>query len=99
MLMRVRGGTAALAAACAGVCVPAAAAAPPQGLQAEATFAASYAQRGVTSVAATTQRVSCYAPEVYYTGSLPARAGVSGRRLDLVQRHCDDREDIGPFPT
>src|SRR5947209_8495476 len=66
MLMRVRGRTAALVAACAGVCVPAAAAAPPQGIQTDAAFAASYAQRAVTSVAATTQRISCYTPEVYY---------------------------------
>src|SRR6266508_80251 len=59
---------AAVVAVCAAVCAPTAAAAPPQGFQSNAAFAASYAQRGVTSVPATTQRVSCYAPQVLYQG-------------------------------
>jgi hypothetical protein len=99
MLMRVRGGTAALVAACAGVCVPAAAAAPPQGLQADATFAASYAQRGVTSVAATTERVSCYAPEVYYTGNLAPAQGYPDGGSTLCNGAATTGENIGPFPT
>ena len=75
MLMRVRGRTAAFIAACAVVGAPAAAAAPPQGFQSNASFAASYAQRGVTAVAATSQRVSCYAPEVFYQASLTPSQG------------------------
>jgi hypothetical protein len=99
MLMRVRGRTAALVAACAGVCVPAAAAAPPQGVQANATFAASYAQRGVTSVAATTQRVSCYAPQVYYTGSLAPAQGYPDGGSTLCNGAATSGEDIGPYAT
>jgi hypothetical protein len=99
MLMRVRGRTAALLAACAGLCVPAAAAAPPQGVQANATFAASYAQRGVTSVAATTQRVSCYAPEVYYTGSLAPSQGYPDGGSTLCNGAATTGEDIGPFAS
>src|SRR5438105_12572158 len=63
----VRRGIAALAglaalctAAAAGATVPL----PPQGVQSNDGFAASYAAAGVSSVAATEQRVSCYAPEV-----------------------------------
>ena len=97
MLMRVRGGTAALVAACAGVCVPASAAAPPQGAQANATFAASYAQRGVTSVAATTQRVSCYAPQVYYTGRLEPAQGYPDGGSTLCNGAATTGENIGPF--
>src|SRR5438876_966729 len=70
MLMRVRGRIAALAAVCAGVYVTSAHAAPPQGFQSDAQFAASYAGHAVTSVPATTQRVSCYTPEVLYQGAL-----------------------------
>ena len=97
ILMRVRGGTAALVAACAGVCVPASAAAPPQGIQANATFAASYVQRGVTSVAATTQRVSCYAPQVYYTGRLEPAQGYPDGGSTLCNGAATTGENIGPF--
>src|SRR6186997_769464 len=96
MLMRVRG-TAALVAACAGVCAPASAAAPPQGTQANATFAASYAQRGVTSVAATTERVSCYAPQVYYTGRLEPAQGYPDGGSTLCNGAASTGENIGPF--
>jgi hypothetical protein len=97
MLMRVRGGIAALVAACAGVCVPASAAAPPQGVQSDATFAASYAQRGVTSVAATTQRVSCYAPQVYYNGRLEPAQGYPDGGSTLCNSAATTGENIGPF--
>ena len=36
--------------------------------QSNDAFAASYASQHVTSVAATTQRTSCYRPEVFYDG-------------------------------
>lgn len=99
MLMRVRGRTAALVAACAGACVPVAAAAPPQGVQANATFAASYTQRGVTGVAATTQRVSCYTPEVYYTGSLAPLQGYPDGGSTLCNGAATSGEDIGPYAS
>src|SRR5713101_3628248 len=56
----------------------AAAAAPPQGTQSDAAFAASYAAKGVVNVSATTQRVSCYAPEVPYPTALTAADGYPG---------------------
>ena len=99
MLMRVKGRIAALVAACAGVCVPAAAAAPPQGIQTDAAFAASYVQRGVIGVAATTQRVSCYAPEVYYTGSLAPAQGYPDGGSTLCNGAATTGEDIGPYAS
>ena len=39
----------------------------------DAAFAASGAANGVTNVSATTQRVSCYAPEVVYLDRLEVR--------------------------
>src|SRR6266508_4984331 len=97
--MSVRGRIAALAVACAGVCVPAAYAAPPQGFQPDALFAVSYAQRGVTSVAATTQRVSCYAPEVFYAGSLSPSQGYPDGGSTLCGAAATTGENIGPYPT
>ena len=98
MLMRVRGRTAALVAACAVVGAPAAAAAPPQGFQSNASFSASYAQRGVTAVAATSQRVSCYAPEVFYLASLTPSQGYPDGGTTLCNGAATTGEDIGPYP-
>lgn len=99
MLMAVTGRIAALAVACAGVCVPAAYAAPPQGFQSDAAFASSYAVRGVTSVPATTQRVSCYAPEVFYQGSLAPSQGYPDGGSTLCGGAATTGENIGPYPT
>jgi hypothetical protein len=99
MLMHVRGRIAALVAVCAGVCIPAAHAAPPQGFQSDAAFAASYAQHGVGSVAATTQRVSCYAPEVHYLGSLSPLQGYPDGGSTPCAGRATTGEDIGPYPT
>jgi hypothetical protein len=99
MLMGVRRRTAALVAAWAGVCAPAAAGAPPQGVQSDATFAASYAGRGVTSVAATTQRISCYAPEVFYPAALAPLQGYPDGGSTLCNGAATTAEDIGPYPT
>jgi hypothetical protein len=90
---------AALAVACAGACVPAAHAAPPQGFQADAAFAASYAQRSVTSVPATTQRVSCYAPEVFYDGSLSPSEGFPDGGSTLCAGAATTGEDLGPYSS
>jgi hypothetical protein len=51
---------------------------PPQGTQSDTAFAASYAASGVVNVSATTQRVSCYAPEVPYLTALTAADGYPG---------------------
>lgn len=99
MLMRVRRRIAALVAAGAGVCVPTADAAPPQGFQSNAAFAASYAQRGVTAVPATTQRVSCYAPQVFYQGALTPSQGYPDGGSTLCAGAVTTGESVGPFPT
>src|SRR5438132_7218740 len=99
MLMRVRGRVGALVALCFGVSVaPAHAAAPPQGYQPDAAFASSYAARGVTSVAATTQRVSCYAPEVLrLLGLAPGQGFPQGGGTPCSG--ATTGENIGPYPT
>jgi hypothetical protein len=56
----------------------AAAPAPPQGVQSNAAFAGSYAANGVVNVSPTTQRVSCYAPEVPFPTALTAADGYPG---------------------
>jgi hypothetical protein len=53
-------------------------AAPPQATQSDAAFAASNAAKGVVNVSATTQKVSCYAPEVPYSTPLTAAMGYPG---------------------
>jgi hypothetical protein len=72
---------------------------PPQGTQTDAAFAASYAAGGVTNVSATSQRVSCYAPQVLYFDALTAADGY----LDGGMSPCDGAsttgEDLGPYPT
>lgn len=47
---------------------------PPQGTQTDAVFAGSFKSHQVTNVFATTQRTSCYTPEVSYS-----RATISNR--------------------
>jgi hypothetical protein len=98
MLIAVRGRTAALIAACAGVCASTASAAPPQGTQADAAFAASYTGRGVTSVAATTQRLSCFSPAVLYSGSLDSSQGYPDGGSTLCNGAANTGENIGPYP-
>ena len=43
---------------------------PPQGRQSAVQFAASYAINAVSNISATTQKVSCYSPEVTYFDTL-----------------------------
>ena len=100
MLMPVRGRVAVLAAASAGVCVAGTSAATPQqGSQPDAAFASSYAQRSVVSVPATTQRVSCYAPEVVYAGSLPPSQGYPDGGSTPCLGAATTGELLGPYPT
>jgi hypothetical protein len=78
------------------------AAPPPQGVQPDSAFAASNA--GVTNVSATTQRRSCYRPEVLYLDSLPASDGYPGGGGSLCDAQLppnapSTNEDIGPYPT
>jgi hypothetical protein len=97
MLMLVKARIGIVAALCFGVCSTAAhAAAPPQGYQSNAAFAASYATHHVTSVEATAQKISCYAPEVFYTPALTSAVGFT----DPGTTPCPGAttgEDVGPF--
>ena len=87
---------AAAALACAGVV----AAAPPQGTQTDAAFAASYAASGVANVSATTQRVSCYAPELTYFAE-PRRPpqGYLDGGMSPCNGAATTGEDLGPYAT
>lgn len=74
--------------------------APPQGYQADAAFAAGYAAAGVTNVSATTQRTSCYRPEVAYFGQLPAEEGYPGGGSTTCPPAVPTTgEDLGPYDT
>jgi hypothetical protein len=99
MLMRVRRRVALLAAAGVGVCAGVAHAAPPQGFQSDADFAASYAGRSVSGVTATTQRVSCYTPEVLYQGALSPSQGYPDGGATPCAGAATTGELIGPFAT
>lgn len=72
--------------------------APPQGFQSDAAFAASYAAAGVTSVSATTQRTSCYRPELAYFASLSALDGYVNGGGSLCPGF-NTGEDQGPYAT
>ncbi|MDX6454969.1 MAG: hypothetical protein QOD48_1076 [Gaiellaceae bacterium] len=54
------------------------ASAAPQGAQSDAWFAGSYAAKGVVNVSATTQKISCYEPEVPYLTALTDGDGYPG---------------------
>jgi hypothetical protein len=77
-MSRVLGMIAAFAVVLTVATAAAAGPAPPQGYQSDAAFAASYAANGVVNISATTERVSCYAPEVPYATSLTAADGYPG---------------------
>jgi hypothetical protein len=72
---------------------------PPQGTQTDAAFAASYAAKGVTNVSATTQKVSCYAPEVVYRDSLTPADGYLDGGMDDCAGDDTTGEDLGPYDT
>jgi hypothetical protein len=78
---------------------PAALSAPPQGYQSDSSFIGSYAGKAVGSVEATTQRVSCYAPEVPYFDGLPALEGYPGGGGTLCNGAATTGEDLGPYAT
>jgi len=72
--------------------------------QSDASFAASYAAAGVTNVSATTQRRSCYRPEVAYLAALLPEQGYPGGGgspcgAPLPPAAPFTAEDIGPYAT
>lgn len=69
----------------------------PQGTQSDAAYAASYAAHGVTNVFATTQRTSCYTPEVPYAGNSGLAEGYSGE--SACGGATTTGEDLGSYPT
>ena len=74
-------------------------AAPPQGYQSDAAFAGGFAANGVRSVSATTQRVSCYAPETLYLDALsPADGYLDGGGSECAGA-ATTGEDLGPYAT
>jgi hypothetical protein len=91
----IASGAAALAALTVAVGV-AGAAGPSQ--QSDASFAASYAAHGVVNVSATTQKVSCYAPEVPYASALSALDGYPGGG-ETACPGATTGEQISGFPT
>jgi hypothetical protein len=69
----------------------------PQGTQSDPAYANSFAAAGVSNVFATTQRVSCYTPEVpYLTDNGPAE-GYSG--MSPCGGAATTGESPGPYPT
>src|SRR5438876_8528708 len=62
---------------------------PTQGMQTDASFADSFRLNHVTNVFATTQKSSCYAPEVPYAGNLGPTNGYTGEIL------CNGSENRG----
>jgi len=101
MLMPVRGRAGALLALCFGVGLAATgahAAALPQGTQSDAAFARSYAAQHVMSVAATTQRTSCYAPEILVLTGLAPHQGFPGGGGTPCPG-ATTGESLGPYAT
>jgi hypothetical protein len=70
---------------------------PPQGTQTDAAFADSFKLNHVTNVFATTQRTSCYTPEVPYAGNLGPTNGYTGETP--CNGSANTGEDLGPYPT
>ena len=67
--------------------------------QADAAFAASYAANGVTNVSATTQRVSCYSPELVYFDKLAPNQGYPDGGMSPCAGAATTGEDLGPYAT
>ena len=88
-----------LLAGAALACGGAASAALPQGTQADGAFAASYATNNVTNVSATTQQVSCYAPELVYFPALSPADGYLDGGMSLCNAAATTGEDLGPYAT
>jgi len=72
---------------------------PPQGTQSASAFAASYGTAGVTNVSATSQRVSCYAPELAVEWKLGPADGYLDGGLSPCGGAAATGEDVGPYAT
>jgi hypothetical protein len=72
---------------------------PPQGPQSDAAFAASYDALHVSSVSATTQRVSCYTPELEYHDALAPGQGYVDGGMSPCNGQATTGEDLGPYQT
>src|SRR5689334_1158248 len=68
----------------------------PQGTQSDAAYARSFAKAKVTNTTATTQRTSCYTPEVPYFTSDGPNDGYTG--MTTCPGATTD-EALGPYPT
>src|SRR2546430_2144271 len=68
----------------------------PQGAQSNDAYPASFAANGVTNISATTQKTSCYTPEVPYFTSDGPNDGYTGM---TACRRANPREDTGPYAT
>jgi hypothetical protein len=71
----------------------------PQRVQSDAAFAQSVVRRGVVNVSATTQRVSCYAPETLYVDALAPAEGYLDGGGSLCAGAATTGEDPGPYAT
>jgi hypothetical protein len=101
MLRRTSLVTLAIVAIIALAAVPASTASPgignvPQGSQSDRSYANSATTYGVRNVLATTQRTSCYTPEVPYFTSLAPVNGYDGM---TTCTRADTGEALGPYPT
>lgn len=78
---------------------PASAASPPQGTQSDSAYAGSGLANGVQNVFATTQRVSCYRPEVPYTANAGPNDGYSGETPCPGATTGEDTGAAAQYPT
>src|SRR5499425_2505157 len=65
--------------------------------QSDSAYAGSFAANGVTNVFATTQKTSCYTPEVPYFTSDGPNDGYTG--MSACNGASNTGEDLGPYPT
>ena len=89
----------AVASATASPAVGTSGAVVPQGFQSDSAYAGSAAAAGVTNVFATTQRVSCYRPEVPAPFNLGPALGYSGESACPGATTGEDTGAAGPYPT
>src|SRR2546423_7381823 len=69
----------------------------PQGTQTNNVYADSFAAHSVTNVDATTQKTSCYTPEVPYFTNIGPNDGYSGE--SPCNGAANTGENLGPYPT
>jgi len=69
----------------------------PQGTQTDTAYASSFTTNNVTNVFATTQKISCYTPEVPYAQNNGPNDGYSGE--SACNGAANTGEDLGPYST